>query len=79
MPTFKINYSNGKFRVVNVNKLPDKTSLQSLDRVYNGQPFVNVVSKFQDTRSLDIVYNGQPFYGHANAIAIRSSQISTTL
>ena len=77
MPTYKINYSNGKFRVVNVNKLPNKTSLQSLDRVYNGQPFVNVVSKFQNTSGLDTVYLGQPFYGHTNAVAIPSSRIST--
>jgi hypothetical protein len=78
MPTYKINYSGGKARVVNVNKLPNKTTLQSLDRVYLGQPFVNVVSKFQDTRGLDTVYKGQPFYGHTNAIAIPSSRISTT-
>jgi hypothetical protein len=78
MPTHKINYSDGKFRVVNVNKLPNKTTLQSLDRVYLGQPFVNTVSKFQDTRGLDTVYLGQPFYGHTDAIAIPSSRISTT-
>lgn len=73
MPTYKINYSGGKARVVNVNKLPNKTMLQGLDRVYNGQPFVNVVSKFQDTRGLDIVYLGQPFYGHADAYSITYS------
>jgi hypothetical protein len=78
MPTYKINYSGGKPRVINVNKLPNKTSLQSLDRVYLGQPFVNVVSKFQDTRGLDTIYLGQPFYGHTDAIAIPSSRISTT-
>lgn len=77
MPTYKINYSGGKARVVNVNKLPNKTTLQSLDRVYLGQPFVNTVSKFQDTRGLDTVYLGQPFYGHTDAIAISSSRIST--
>lgn len=77
MPTYKINYSGGKARVVNVNKLPNKTTLQSLDRVYLGQPFVNVVSKFQDTRGLDTVYNGQPFYGHTNGAAISRSRIST--
>jgi hypothetical protein len=75
--SYKINYSGGKFRPVNINKLPNKTILQSLDRVYLGQPFVNVVSKFQDTRGLDIVYNGQPFYGHTDSIAIPTSQIST--
>jgi hypothetical protein len=78
MPTYKINYSGGKPRVINVNKLPNKTTLQSLDRVYLGQPFVNVVSKFQDTRGLDTIYLGQPFYGHTDAIAIPSSRISTT-
>lgn len=70
MPTYKINYSGGKARVVNVNKLPNKTTLQSLDRVYLGQPFVNVVSKFQDTRGLDTVYLGQPFYGHTDGYSI---------
>jgi hypothetical protein len=70
MPTYKINYSGGKPRVINVNKLPNKTSLQSLDRVYLGQPFVNVVSKFQDTRGLDTIYLGQPFYGHTDAYSI---------
>jgi hypothetical protein len=78
MPTYKINYSGGKARVINVNKLPNKTTLQSLDRVYLGQPFVNVVSKFQDTRGLDTAYLGQPFYGHTDGIAIPSSRISTT-
>jgi hypothetical protein len=72
MPTFKINYSGGKFRVVNVNKLPNKTTLQSLDRVYLGQPFVNVVSKFQDTRGLDTVYLSQPFYGHTDGYSVSS-------
>lgn len=70
MPTYRINYSGGKARVINVNKLPNKTTLQSLDRVYLGQPFVNVVSKFQDTRGLDTVYLGQPFYGHSNGFSI---------
>lgn len=74
--TFRINYSGGKARVVNVNKLPNKNTLQSLDRVYNGQPFVNVVSKFQDTRGLDTVYNGQPFYGHTNGYAISNIRSS---
>lgn len=73
--TYKINYSGGKFRPVNVNKLPNQTSLLGLDRVYNGQPFVNVVSKFQDTRGLDTVYLGQPFYGYTDAIAVPSSRI----
>lgn len=73
MPTYKINYSGGKARVINVNKLPNKTTLQSLDRVYLGQPFVNLVSKFQDTRGLDTTYLGQPFYGHTDGFSINTA------
>lgn len=76
MPTYKINNSGGRFRVVNVNKLPNKTRLQGLDIVYRGEPFVYTVSKFQDTRGLDTVYNGQPFYGHTDALSIPNSRIS---
>lgn len=46
-----------------LSKLFSKNQLSTLDVVYNGQPFVYIVSKTQDTSSLDIVYNAQPFYG----------------
>lgn len=68
--TYKINYSNGKFRPLNVNTLPDKNQLQTLDIAYNGQPFCNIVSRFQDTRNLDTAYKSQPFYGHSSAYSV---------
>lgn len=46
-----------------LSKLFNKTQLSTLDVAYNGQPFVNIVSKTQETNTLDVVYNAQPFYG----------------
>ena len=46
-----------------LSKLFNKNQLSTMDVVYNGQPFVYVVSKTQDTKTLDIVYNASPFYG----------------
>lgn len=45
------------------NRLFTKTQLQSVDIVYKAQPFVNVVSKTQETTNLDVVTKSQPFYG----------------
>jgi hypothetical protein len=44
-------------------KLPNKTKLQTLDYIYKGQPFVNVVSQNQNTYTLDFIYKGEPFTG----------------
>lgn len=46
-----------------INKLLTKNQLQTLDYIYKGQPFVNIVSNNQETYNLDIVYQGQPFTG----------------
>lgn len=46
-----------------LSKLLNKNKLQTLDYVYNGQPYVEIVSKTQDTKTLDTVYNGQIFLG----------------
>lgn len=71
--SFKIKYGSGQSRVLNINKLPNKTNLQTLDIIYLGEPFVNTVSRFQDTRNLDIIYLGIPFYGHTNGYSINRS------
>lgn len=47
-------------------RLIKKQKLETLDIVYKGQPFCNVVSKTQNTYSLDVVYYGQPFIGTPN-------------
>ena len=44
--------------------LPNRNNLDSLDYVYQGQPFVQVEAKTSfsiKTKKLDIVYRGQPF------------------
>lgn len=70
--SYKLYHRSGKFYPITINELPSKTSLQSLDVAYRGQPFANVVSRFQDTRNLDTVYRGQPFYGHSDGYSINN-------
>jgi hypothetical protein len=76
--SFKLNYIGDKGRVINFNKLPAKDKLQTMDFAYLGQPFVNIASKFQDTRSLDFASFGQPFYVNNNAYSINTSKIDNT-
>ena len=45
------------------NRLFTKTQLQSMDIAYKAQPFINIVSKTQQTTNLDVVTKSQPFYG----------------
>lgn len=45
------------------NRLFTKTQLQSMDIAYKAQPFVNIISKTQQTSNLDVVIKSQPFYG----------------
>ena len=68
---------SGKFNSYKpFSRLINKNRLQTLDIIYNGQPFVNVVSSNQNTFNLDTVYNGQPFLGIPNNYIRRS--ISST-
>jgi hypothetical protein len=45
------------------NRLLTKTQLGTMDYVYMGKPFFNVVSKEQETKNLDTVYLGKIFIG----------------
>lgn len=45
------------------NRLLTKTQLSSLDYAYLGKPFINVVSKEQETKNLNTVYLGKIFIG----------------
>jgi hypothetical protein len=47
-------------------RLVKKNQLLTLDVIYQGKPFVNVVSNNQNNYNLDVVYNGQPFVGTPN-------------
>jgi hypothetical protein len=42
-------------------RLPRKRQLLTMDVIYKGQPFVEVVAKNQDSYSLDLINRGQPF------------------
>ena len=53
----KFNFLKGS------NRLFTKSQLQTLDIVYNAQPFVNIVSKNQETKNLDIIYKAKPYIG----------------
>jgi hypothetical protein len=75
--SFKLNYIGGKGRPININKIPNKTSLQSLDSVYLGQPFCNTVSRFQDTRGLENIYLGQPFHGITDGYSIQNIKVTS--
>ena len=75
--SFKLNYIGGKGRPININKIPNKTSLQSLDSVYLGQPFCNTVSRFQDTRGLENIYLGQPFHGITDNYSIQNIKVTS--
>lgn len=44
-------------------RLLTKTQLESMDTVYKAQPFIQVVTKNQETRNMDVVYKAQPFLG----------------
>ena len=57
MFNIKINLLKGP------NRLLTKSQLTNLDYVYLGRPYVNIVSKEQETKNLDIVYLGKPFIG----------------
>lgn len=47
--------------------IPVSSDLESMDYVYNGQPFVNVPAKSTiDLTTMDYVYLGQPFVGNAS-------------
>lgn len=76
--SFKLSYIGNKGRVTNVNKLPAKDKLQTMDVTYLGQPFVNVTSKSQDTRGLDFTSFGQIFYANNNGYAISSNRINVS-
>lgn len=47
----------------NPNRLPTKTQLQTMDYIYRGQPYVEVVSKDQETKNMDVIYQAQPYIG----------------
>lgn len=76
--SYKINYIGGKGRVTNVNKLPAKDKLQTMDFASFGQPFVNVTSKLQDARGLDFVNFSKPFYANNNGYQINSNTINVS-
>jgi hypothetical protein len=57
-------------------RLVKKNQLLTLDVIYQGKPFVNVVSSNQNNYNLDTIYNGQPFVGTPNNY-IRRSLIGT--
>ena len=57
MFSIKINLLKGPSRLLT------KTQLESMDTVYKAQPFVQVVTKNQETRNMDVVYKAQPFLG----------------
>jgi hypothetical protein len=45
------------------NRLLTKTQLQTMDYVYKAQPYVEVVTKNQETKNMDVVYQAQPYIG----------------
>lgn len=47
-------------------RLVKKNQLLTLDVIYQGKPFVNVVSNNQNNYNLNTVYNAQPFVGTPN-------------
>jgi hypothetical protein len=53
-------------------RLVKKNQLLTLDVVYQGKPFVNVVSSNQNNYNLDTAYRGQPFVGTPNHYIKRS-------
>lgn len=58
---------SAKFNLLKTfSRLIKKQKLETLDIVYKGQPYCDVVSKNQNTYNLDTVYLGQPFIGTPN-------------
>lgn len=53
----------------------NKSSLLSLDYVFNGQPFVQVEAQTLNTQSLNITYLGQPFVGAFDDIVPTDSNV----
>lgn len=69
---------SAKFNLIKpFSRLIKKQKLETLDIVYNGQPFCNVVSKNQNTYNLDTTYLGQPFIGTPNNYIRRLSAVGT--
>jgi hypothetical protein len=55
---------SAKFNFTNkIDKLLNKIQLQTMNYVYSGKPFIDIVSQTQETKNLDTVYQGKPFVG----------------
>jgi hypothetical protein len=53
-----------KYQKTDANKLLTKEQLSTLDYVYRGRPYVNVMSKKQNFENLDLIYRGTIFIGN---------------
>jgi hypothetical protein len=63
MLSSKFNFIT-KYKQLNINKLLTKEQLCTLDYVYQGRPYVNVMSKKQNFENLDLIYKGTIFIGN---------------
>lgn len=58
---------SAKFNFITIkekNKLLTKEQLCTLDYVYKGKPYVDVMSKKQNFENLDLIYKGTIFIGN---------------